>query len=55
MGATLAAGTAFALFLLAFALLIVTGFERGAAAAVVLGLAVLSLAIALIAADRRRP
>ena len=54
MGATLAAGTALGCFLLALVLLIVTGFDRGAATAVVLGLIALSLAVALIAANQRR-
>ena len=54
MGATLAAASAVAFFMLALAGISLGGFDRGAAAAVILGLLFLAIAVTLIAA-RARP
>ena len=53
MAGTLAAGSAVVMFFLAVVLIAITGFDRAAAAAVVVGLAFLSVSIASIAVDRR--
>jgi hypothetical protein len=54
MGATSAAGTAMGFFALALVAVLVTGFDRAATIAAVLGLIALSAAIALIGANQRR-
>jgi len=53
MIATLAAGSAVVFFVLATILMSLSGFDRGAAVAGLVGLACLSVAVAALAVDRR--
>ena len=53
MGATLAAGSAFVFFVVAFVALAIGGFDRAAAAAALFGLMFLAVSVALLAGSRR--